>query len=265
MRELRETIEKRSKELINVIQQKKKALEHVQQGILNVHVFEDKAHFYYKESSDAKVRKYLKNSEKDLVRALCQKDYDQRVLAAAQKEWRQLEKLKKLYEKPTYEEILETLNLHRQPYINPVRLSDEDFVKQWEEVAYEGKKFAEGIPEYYTDKGERVRSKSEILIADMLGRKKIPYRYEAPLHLKGYGTVYPDFTILDVKTRKEWYLEHLGMMDDPAYAEKAIRKIETYEKNGIYAGKNLILTYETRKTPLNPKVVKALLETYLEQ
>jgi hypothetical protein len=55
------------------------------------------------------------------------------------------------------------------------------------------------------------------------------------------------------------------MMDDPAYAEKAIKKIETYEKNGIYTGKKLILTYETRKIPLNPKIVKELLETYLKQ
>ena len=264
MHKLYDKIENRINELKKVVQQKQKQLENVHPGILNVHSSGNKACFYYKESSDTRTRKYLKNSEQDLIRELCQKDYDQKVLAAAQKELNQLEKLKKVYEQPTYEEIIGTINIHRQPYIIPDKMSDEEFIKKWETVTYTGKEFANDIPEYYTDKGERVRSKSEILIANILERKRIPYRYEAPLFLEGYGIVYPDFTILDVKARKEWYLEHLGMMDDPVYAEKAVKKIETYEKNGIYTGKNLILTYETRKSPLNPKLVKDLLKIYLE-
>ena len=42
----------------------------------------------------------------------------------------------------------------------------EEFVKQWEAVSYVPKGFEPNYPEYYTDKGERVRSKSEILIAN---------------------------------------------------------------------------------------------------
>ena len=77
------------------------------------------------------------------------------------------------------------------------------YMKQWEAVVYERKGFREDAPNYYTDKGERVRSKAEILIANMLNKHGIPYRYEYPLKLKGYGVIYPDFTLLNINTRKE--------------------------------------------------------------
>lgn len=87
-----------------------------------------------------------------------------------------------------------------------------------------------------------------------------PYRYECPLQLK----VYPDFTVLNVKERKEIYWEHLGMMDDLDYVENALRKITLYEKNGIFTGDSLILTYETKKNPINQKVVRGMIQRYLK-
>ena len=53
------------------------------------------------------------------------------------------------------------------------------------------------------------------------------------------------------------------MMDNPAYAEKAIQKIETYEKNNIFPGKQLILSYETKALPLNMRVVEKLIKEFL--
>ncbi|MFQ9213592.1 MAG: hypothetical protein ACLR4C_08105 [Eubacterium ventriosum] len=44
--------------------------------------------------------------------------------------------------------------------------------------------------------------------------------------------------MLNRKTRKEIYWEHLGMMDDADYVEKAIKKIELYEKMGYFKGIN---------------------------
>ena len=84
-----------------------------------------------------------------------------------------------------------------------------------------------------------------------------------PLYLKGTGMVYPDFTFLSRRTRKEIYWEHDGRMDDPVYARSAVRKIQAYEENGIYPGENLILTFETEKTILDIRIVKGLVERYL--
>ena len=76
--------------------------------------------------------------------------------------------------------------------------------------------------------------------------------------------MYPDFTVLNVRTRRELHWEHFGMMDNPGYVEKTINKIHTYEQNGIYAGEKLLLTYEASKTPINPKFILRTIQRYLK-
>ena len=142
--------------------------------------------------------------------------------------------------------------------------TESQFVESWGSVEYEGKGFRMDLPELYTAKGERVRSKSEVMIADLLNKEAIPYRYEYPLYLKGFDLVYPDFTVLNVKKRKEIYWEHFGMMDDSEYVEKAMKKITVYAQNGIFPGINLIVTFETRKTPLNQKMAMLVIKEYLK-
>ena len=102
------------------------------------------------------------------------------------------------------------------------------------------------------------------MIAEMLEKEGIPYRYEYPIHLRGLGKIYPDFTVLNVRERKELYFEHFGIMDNPAYAEMAVNKIQTYIQNGIFPGDKLMITYETGKKPLNQKNVKTMIHRYLK-
>ena len=64
----------------------------------------------------------------------------------------------------------------------------DQILQAWLSEKYEGKQFREGEPVILTDRGERVRSKSEKIIADYLFRKGIPYKYEKPLYLKGLGS-----------------------------------------------------------------------------
>ena len=118
------------------------------------------------------------------------------------------------------------------------------------------------MAEIYTNKGERVRSKSEKIIADMLNRYEIPYRYEYPIYLRRLGQIYPDFTVLDVKKRKQIYWEHFGMMDNNDYCEKALRKLDIYMKNDILIGDTLIFTHETSKHPLETAVIDKLIHKY---
>lgn len=106
-----------------------------------------------------------------------------------------------------------------------------------------------------------MRSKSEKLIADKLNKMNIPYRYEYPIKL-GSIVMYPDFLLLNVKDRTEYILEHFGMMDNPGYAEKAIRKIRTYEKNGIIQGEQLFITYETSQIPIDVRILGKMLKKF---
>lgn len=150
-------------------------------------------------------------------------------------------------------------NSYRKALIAPPVLSDEEFVRQWQAKEYKGKPFEDDENIILTERGERVRSKSEKIIADKLYALGIPYRYEYPLVLSGGVKVYPDFTILRMTTREEVYLEHFGMMDDLEYVETALYKLSSYEKNGIYLGVDLFVTYETGKRTLNTKGLDGLM------
>ena len=65
-----------------------------------------------------------------------------------------------------------------------------------------------------TERGDLVRSKSELVIADKLHARGIDYAYEQPLVLPNDRTRYPDFTIADHARGVTFYWEHLGMLDD---------------------------------------------------
>ena len=108
---------------------------------------------------------------------------------------------------------LPKLHTQRQLLVTPVEPIWEKELAKWYDSEYHGKEFYEGTAEIVTEKGERVRSKSEKILADYFYRNNILYQYEKPLYLKGYGTIYPDFTFLSKKTRKEIYWEHEGIVN----------------------------------------------------
>lgn len=76
---------------------------------------------------------------------------------------------------------------------------------------------------------DMVRSKSEVIIANMLHERGIRFYYERPLYA-GDGTMYlPDFTI--IWNGEEIYWEHVGMLSNPKYVEHWNAKRAWYEKN----------------------------------
>lgn len=83
-----------------------------------------------------------------------------------------------------------------------------------------------------TVRGEAVRSKSEVIIADRLDSHKIEYSYEKPLHFGGV-TKYPDFTIEDGESGITYYWEHCGLLHDPAYRDRWEAKQRWYLANDI--------------------------------
>ena len=85
-----------------------------------------------------------------------------------------------------------------------------------------------------TKRGDLVRSKSEVIIANELLAQGIDrYEYEAPLALSNGQTRYPDFTIVDDDTGAAYYWEHLGLMNHPDYRQRWETKLESYRKSGI--------------------------------
>jgi hypothetical protein len=83
-----------------------------------------------------------------------------------------------------------------------------------------------------TARGEAVRSKSEVIIADHLFHKKVLYRYEQALTLSGV-TKYPDFTVTDDDAGRTYFWEHCGMLHEPSYQRRWKQKKDWYRENGI--------------------------------
>ena len=146
--------------------------------------------------------------------------------------------------------------------VTPVREPDEEFIALWRKHPYTGKPFEINAPEYYTASGVRVRSKSEVIIADALDHAGVPYRYEYPTSVKGWGTLYPDFTCLNSRDRKEIIWEHFGLMGDTDYTENALQKIAHYTASGYILGKKLIVTFESGTTPLSVKQMQGYIKAF---
>ena len=206
---------------------------------------------------------YIPKSEAKRAIALAQRDYFERALKIMRKKYRAFKLLGGENPADALLGLYNKLHPVRQGLVAPVILTDEDYIKRWRtENPPEGKFSDDDESSYYTDNGERVRSKSEIMIANKFLRQHIPYIYEPALAL-GTRTVHPDFIVLNVRTRQSFYYEHLGMMDSPDYSAKATLKINSYIMNGYFPGQGLLFTMETTQRPLDMRVLDALIEEFL--
>lgn len=92
---------------------------------------------------------------------------------------------------------------------------------------------------HVADNGVLVRSKNEVIVADILERVAPGrWRYEVLLEGADGSWCRPDFTIASLAGRPI-YWEHLGMMTQPAYATRWAEKLRWYEVNGILPGLEL--------------------------
>lgn len=214
--------------------------------------------YYIRTGGQDKCGTYIKKKDKSFAELLAQIEYNQELLHVIEKEISELQNLQTIPAINPYATALEKINPLKRSLIKTPYVSDEDYCLQWIKQEYHKMGFREDAPEYYTKKGLRVRSKSEIIIAETLDKYEIPYLYEKPIKLSGNRIVHPDFTLLNTNNRKELYWEHFGMMDDIEYRNNAFNKIRDYESNGYYQGVNFIWTMETAKLPISTKAVDCM-------
>lgn len=92
-----------------------------------------------------------------------------------------------------------------------------------------------------TENGIWVRSKSEVIIANILFRSGIEFQYEERLYYNENQWKEPDFTIKH--NGKTWYLEHLGLLDNENYNENWQEKKQIYKDLGVF--ENVLTTTES--------------------
>lgn len=92
-----------------------------------------------------------------------------------------------------------------------------------------------------TESGIWVRSKSEVIIANILYRSSIDFQYEEKLYYNESQWKEPDFTIRH--NGKTWYWEHLGLLGDEQYNENWQEKKQIFKDLGVWD--NVITTKES--------------------
>lgn len=256
-------IKERREELRKVLEFKLKIQKNTPQGHLRIaQKGGNSPQFYHIIDPKDFNGKYISQQQSAFVKRLAQKDYDSKMIKLLQKQIRMFDKLLENGE-TTIGQLYSKMNKIRQNLITPITLTDEQYIEEWQNKSWEGHPFLDDSPEFTTALGERVRSKSEVIIADTLNRMSVPYKYEYPLKLKGSLTFHPDFLCLNVRTRKEFIWEHFGMMDSPEYLENAIQKLKLYSENDFIPGVNLITTMETQQSPLNIRLLEKLIKAHL--
>lgn len=201
---------------------------------------------------------YLKARNRRRAAVIAQFDYDKKIVQQLQHDIAILQSFIDNYHTDDIDKIYAQLHPGRKRLITPARLSDDAYIMEWQSKPVEGKSFEHDTSEFFTNDGLRVRSKSEIIIANELTKAGVPFRYEAPINLESHHsiTIHPDFTCLNIQTRQEVIWEHFGLMTSPDYVRNAIHKIALYSANGFILGKNLIATFEGGETTLSVKQVK---------
>jgi ATP-dependent exoDNAse (exonuclease V) alpha subunit len=141
-------------------------------------------------------------------------------------------------------------NLFAPP--SPVRLQD---------------RFLEERLIHRSGKGEPMRSKSEVIIADALAAAGVEYEYEQPLVGADGRTRWPDFTVTEDSSGITYVWEHCGMLSVPEYADRWKRKVKWYGEQGVLTAAEgggeratLIVTEDDEKGGIDAFAIKRHIE-----
>lgn len=211
------------------------------EGTLRVSTSNGSPRYFVKQDGE---ELYLPKKQRERAARLAKRDYLLSMLKRVEKRRKAYEKAIACLEEGSLQDVYDKMCEGRKRLVKSLIESDEDFLERWNAENLGERNTYQISDEYITSRGEKVRSKSELLIANRLADFDIPYKYECPLEISGYTTFFPDFTALNKRTRKTWRWEHFGMMTNPEYAENTIQKLSLYEKTGLYIGDGLIVTFE---------------------
>ena len=225
----------------------------------SLQVYKDKNHTkWYLEVTDDhgnRKRTYLPKNEISLAKNLALKTYYRHAITEKKSELSNIERFLK-HSKPSFsDKFLDKESGYYELLKEHFLLSD------WDNLDYEKNPDHPENLIVATRKGDLVRSKSEAFIADSLFDMGIDYKYELAMHI-GDVTLYPDFTIIHPKSKKKYIWEHFGLMDKPSYVANSFNKIPLFISNGFMPGYNMIITYESKATPISFSQVKEIMNIY---
>lgn len=209
--------------------------------------------------------KYIKKGEAETAHLIAKRDYYKKLHKEITHEIQAIERYLKSMNGSSAEDVYEKMNKYRQALVEPLMLSDQEYVKRWLEQEYLGNPYEVQDKRFETNRGDLVRTKSEAMIANVYYELGIPYRYEYPFRMHNGKIKYPDFTLLKMPERKMIYHEHMGLLEDKDYRQANLQKLYDYSKSGLLCTDNLILTFETDYIPLKISDIKKMISQIFNQ
>ena len=258
---VRNVLSERYDLITKTIENIEKKLKTLPEGWINVRYQNGKAYYYHAKYKSKD--RFLAKGDEVLIRQLLQKYYLKKVLKAAKNELAALSKMLNIYPADLPEDLYEKLPEELRMGVEPVILGNEQDAREWMAEPFVGKPFKDDAPVYKTIKGERVRSKSEVMIADRMFFRGVPYKYECPIMIDGQ-VIHPDFSIKRMSDNKLIYHEHCGRMDDPEYVNDLVERVNLYNQAGIMQGDRLTFSFETADKPLDNRVIDRLIDEFFK-
>ena len=194
-------------------------------------------------------RKYLGTGENEIVKRIKKAKYISCELDMINSDITLLTKLLNDYRIVSHETVDSRLpkvyRLHSPDYYEDLPDAGKEWMRKKEaEKAEYGPWHPEGLI-HTVSNGIKVRTKSEMAIAEILLRNGIPFVYELPHVLKNGKIVHTDFTILStIDYKTEILLEHEGSMADSGYRDKHAWRVENYYLSGYVPNVNIFFTYD---------------------
>ena len=133
-------------------------------------------------------------------------------------------------------------------------------MQKWLAEDYETNSYRKESLKFSSNNGIKLRSKSEVFIANQLESYHIPYRYDTAIKL-GNRLIYPDFTIKSPYTGKIILWEHFGALHLAEYEKKMNDKMDLYLKSGYIPFETIIYTFESDAK--KPERLKYLIENVI--
>lgn len=150
-------------------------------------------------------------------------------------------------------ELFQTESPYSQFIISFLQKEYSEIIEWYNGDYQQNKEFPENL-QFTVKLGFKVRSKSEVIIADWLYEVGILFHYEEKILLSGEES-FPDFFVpITIAEKYAW--EHFGAMDNEKYFHRTRGRILNYMDHHWFPGINMITTYETRKNPLSEEQVE---------
>lgn len=212
----------------------------------------------------SRYKKTTLTEKSDLLRQLAQKEYLRVALSLLNRNIRCLEQARAGLLPLRFESIRSRMRKPYQKLHNEVLslefLDDSTLLPQhkWAAEPFRQSTYNPQEKTHFTSRGLAMRSRAELLIAELLYRYDIPFRYEQVISIGKYELA-PDFTFLDANG-EEFYWEYCGMMAVPKYRDHQLWRRRMYESVGINEWTNMIFTYDAADS-VDMREIEAVVRT----